>query len=118
MTLVEVLVAVVVLTTVVWGAVAFAANGRTRVELASQERAASQIAMEQLERARAAGYASVDYESGSTTLGGTPYSWSLYAWETLADPGDANSTYKQVEITVYWHTAGGQYVTMQTAITQ
>jgi type II secretory pathway pseudopilin PulG len=116
MTLVEVMVAITILTTVVWGAVAFATSGRTRVELANQERVAAQIALEQLERARGAGYDALDYDYGVVTINNTPYTWSLYAQEALADPGDADSTFKQVEVAVYWPVAGGQTFAMNTAI--
>ena len=116
MTLVEVLGAVTILTVVVWGAVAFMMHGRVRVEVANQERVAAQIAIERLERARAGGYSSISYDYGAVTVNSTPYSWSLYSRTKLADPDDAQSTFKEIEISVSWPNDGGRSVTMTTAI--
>lgn len=117
MTLVEVLVAVLILTIVVWGAVAFMVSGRTRVELSNQERVAAQIGMEQIERARAAGYSAVEsYDTGSESVNSVVYTWTLTSVPTLADPADANSVYKEVEINVSWSTGTLQSVTLHTGI--
>ncbi len=117
MTLVEVLVAVLILTIVVWGAVAFMVSGRTRVELSNQERVAAQIGMEQIERARAAGYGAVgSYDTGTESVNSLVYTWTLTAVPTLADPADANSVYKEVEVNVSWSTGTLQSVTLHTGI--
>lgn len=116
LSLVEVLVAVVVLTVVVTGAVAFMTSGRKKVVWAGQHRVAAQIAMERIERARAAAYDSLNYDYGDTTVADTRYDWSLYAVESLADPGDTDSTYKLVEVSVSWTGNGNEPVVLHSAI--
>jgi len=116
MTLVEVIVAVTVLTVVVWGAVAFMVSGRTRVEWATKQRTAAQIALERLERARAAGFVALADNSGNLFVDGTQYSWVLTVASSLADPVDMDSTYKKVEVSVDWPTSQGQAVVFRTAV--
>ncbi len=116
MTILEVLMAVLILTTVIWGALAFMLGGRTRVELANQDRVAAQVAMEQLERARAGSYDSLNYDGGSMAVDGIAYDWILFATPSLADPNDSDSIYKTVEVTVYCVGGGGQVITLHSAI--
>ena len=116
LSLVEVMVAVIVLTVVVTGAVAFMTSGRTKVVWAGQHRVAAQIGMERIERARAVGYSSLDYDSVSTTVDGTQYDWQLSASEYLADPADSNSAYKRIEVNVSWTGTGDDSVTLHTAV--
>lgn len=116
MTLVEVMVAVTVLTVVVWGTVASMVSGRTRVEWAAKQRTAAQIALERLERARAVGFAALADSSGNLFVDGTQYSWVLTVAASLADPVDTDSTYKEVEVSVDWPTSQGQAVVFRTAV--
>jgi len=116
LSLVEVLVAVLILTIVVAGGVAFATSGRKRVVLSGQHRAAAQIAMERIERARALGYDSVDYDYGAVTLDGTQYEWHFYAFQTTADPGDSESVYKTLEVWVMWPGCGSDAVVLYSAM--
>ena len=116
LSLVEVLVAALILTIVVAGGVAFATSGRKRVLLSGQERTAAKIAIERIERARAQDYDSVDYDYGVITLDGTPYEWSLYAFQTTADPGDSDSVYKEIEVHVTWPGSGNDAVVLHSAI--
>jgi len=116
LSLVEVLVACLILAIVVTGGVAFSTSGRTRVLRSGQQRAASQIAMERLERARAEGYDNVDYDCGAVTLDGTEYEWHLYAFPATADPADSESTYKVLEVWVSWPGSGNDSVVLYSAL--
>ena len=116
MTVVEVLVAVTVVTVVLFGAVAFLVNGRTRVELAGKQRTASQVAADRIERARALGYDGVKDDEGNVELDGTTYTWTLTVATALADPADSKSTYKIVEVSVDWPTSGNDPVVLRTAM--
>jgi len=115
MTLIEVLVAVTILTVLVWGTVAFLTNCRVSVERANQRRAAAQVAIAQLEEARAVPYAALDDDSGTTALNGTSYTWSLDVTETQADPADPNSLYKEMTVTVEWANDAGAPVVVASA---
>ena len=116
MTLIEVLVAVTIIAIVVVGAVAFVVNSRIAVELAGKRRTATQVAAERLERARGSGYAAVANAAGTLYLDGTTYTWTLTVFTVLADPADAGSAYKLVEVSVNWPTSDGSPVVLRTAI--
>jgi len=115
MTLIEVLVAVTILAVLTWGTVAFLTGCRISVERANQRRAATQIAVAQLEQARTAAYAALVDTSGTTSLNGTTYTWTLDVTETLADPADPNSLYKQLAVTVDWPNDAGSPVVLVSA---
>jgi type II secretory pathway pseudopilin PulG len=116
MTLVEVMMAVVILFAVLWGTIAFVTGGRVRAVHSGQCRAAVQLAAERLEIARGQGYDGVQAGSGTVTLDATPYDWTTSVATAIADPGDANSLYKAVEVAVTWPTSNGRTVTLRTAI--
>lgn len=116
LSLVEVLVAVTVLTVVVTGAVAFMTGGRTKVISSGQRRVAARIGMERLERLRAIDYSALEYDSGDTTVDGVQYDWCIYASEYLADPGDSTSAYKRLEVHVNWTGASDEEVILYSAI--
>jgi len=116
LSLIEVMVAVIVLGVVVIGAVAFLVAGRSTVERAAQQRTATQIANERLEIARAAGYAAVADDSGSVEMAGITYTWSLTVAAEPADPADAGSTYKLMEVTVNSPMSGSDPVVIRSAI--
>jgi len=116
LTLVEVLVAVVVLAIVVIGTAAFLAHGRGAVECAAQRRTATQVANERKEMARSAGYAALADGSGLTTVDGVQYNWTVEVTVAQADPGDAGSFYKRLVITVDWPTSGSDPVVLSSAL--
>jgi hypothetical protein len=103
--LTEVIVAVTILTFVVWGMVGFLMNGRVLVERTGQGIIAAQVAQEHLDRTRNLAYASIASGSGTETVGGLLYSWVLTVTNAQADPGDPNSTFKQTGVSVTWPTA-------------
>jgi len=116
MTLVEVMVAAMVLFVVVWGTVAFLVSARTTVERAGQERTAAEIAADQLERARAAGYGALTNGTANVVLDGTSYTWTLTVATAQADPADGNSVYKSIDMSVDWLTSSGRPVVVRTSM--
>jgi len=115
-TLVEVMVALVVLAVVVIGAAAFFSAGRGAIEESAQRRTAAQIAQQQLELARAGGYEALAGAAGTATVDDVEYSWTLAVTMALADPGDADSGYKQMSIVVDWPRSRGSPVMVETAM--
>ncbi len=114
--LTEVIVAVTILTIVVWGMVGFLMNGRILVERRGQAVIAAQVAQQQLDNARATAYASVASSSGTQTVNGLMYSWVLTVTTAQADPADVNSTFKQTGVSVTWPTAPNADAVLYTAI--
>jgi len=115
-TLVEVMVALIVLAVVVIGAAAFFAAGRGTIEESAQRRTAAQVGQQQLEIARAGGYEALADAEGTATVDGVEYSWTLTVTGALADPGDAESGYKQMCMVVDWPRSRGSPVTIETAM--
>lgn len=99
--LAEVMVAVVILSFVVFGAAAFMQASSTMVDKAMLLRTATQVAQDRLERTKATAYASlaVGTTTGSTTISGQVYNWSMAVSTAQADPGDTNSVYKLLACT-------------------
>ena len=116
MTLIEVLMAALILAVVVFGAVAFMMSGRSTVERAGKERMAVEIASERLERARAGGYDAIAAGEDEIVVDGTTYTWTLAVSEVRADPADPGSLCKHVEVTVDWPTSQGRAVVLRTAV--
>ena len=116
--LIEVVVAVTILTIVVWGMVGFLAGGRVMVERSGQGVIAGQVAAERVDRTRDLAYANVVSSNGSETVGGVLYTWVLTVTGAQADPADANSAYKQVGVKVTWPTAAGGAAQLSSAIGQ
>ena len=114
--LTEVIVAVAILTIVVWGMVGFLMNGRVLVERTGQGVIAAQIAQQQLDDARALAYASIASTNGTQTVSGLLYTWVLTVTTAQADPADANSTFKQTGVSVTWPTAPNANAVLYTAI--
>lgn len=114
--LTEVIVAVTILTIVVWGMVGFLMNGRILVERRGQAVIAAQVAQQQLDNARATAYASVASSSGTQTVNGLMYSWVLTVTTAQADPANVNSTFKQTGVSVTWPTAPNADAVLYTAI--
>ncbi len=114
--LTEVIVAVTILTIVVWGMVGFLMNGRMLVERRGQAVIAAQVAQQQLDNARATAYASVASSSGTQTVNGLMYTWVLTVTTAQADPADVNSTFKQTGVSVTWPTAPNANAVLYTAI--
>lgn len=118
MTLVEVMIAVLILFVVVWGTIAFVTAGRVRAVHSGQRRAAAQLAAERLEIARGEGYSGVQAGTGEVTLDATEYTWTVTVANAIADPVDADSRYKAVEVEVDWPTSNGDIVVLRSAIAQ
>ena len=116
LTLVEVMVAIVVLAVAIIGAAAFLAGGSRILSRASNQRAAEQVAHMKLEAARAGGYEALADSNGSETVDGVAYTWSIVVATALADPADADSTYKRMTATVDWPTSGGSPVIVESAM--
>jgi Tfp pilus assembly protein PilV len=114
--LTEVIVAVTILTIVVWGMVGFLMNGRVLVERTGQGVIAAQVAQQQLDQARSLPYASVASSRGTETVNGLLYSWVLTVTTAQADPADGNSTFKQTGVTVTWPTAPNANAGLYTAM--
>ena len=114
--LTEVVVAVAILTIVVWGMVGFLMNGRVLVERTGQGIIAAQVAQERLDRTRSLAYASIAASNGTETVGGLLYTWVLTVTTAQADPADANSTFLQTGVTVTWRTAPNANAVIRTAI--
>ena len=114
--LTEVVVAVAILTCVVWGMVGFLMNGRVLVERTGQGVIAGQIAEEHIDKTRGLAYASIASSNGTETVGGLLYTWVLTVTTAQADPADANSTFKQAKVTVTWPTAPNANAVLSTAI--
>jgi Tfp pilus assembly protein PilV len=112
----EVVVAVTILTFVVWGMAGFLMNGRVLVERTGQGVIAAQIAQQQLDQTRALTYASIASSNGTETVNGLLYSWVLTVTTAQADPADAHSTFKQTGVTVTWPTAPNANAAIETAI--
>ena len=70
--LTEVVVAVAILTIVVWGMVGFLTGGRVLVERSGQGIIATQVAQEHIDRTRSLAYASIASSNGTETVGGHP----------------------------------------------
>ena len=118
LSLAEVVIAIAILTALVWGAASFLVAGRVTTEKAGEQRKAAQVAMEQLERARQLPYASVVNANGTETVDGIVYSWTLTVTTAQADPSDSGSGYKQVKVSVTWPTPGTLPVVLSTGISQ
>jgi Tfp pilus assembly protein PilV len=116
--LVEVVVAVAILTVVVWGMVGFLAGGRVLVERTGQGVIAAQIAEEHIDRTRSMAYASIASGNGTETVSGLMYTWVLTVTTVQADPADPNSTFKQTGVTVTWPTGPHATGVISTAIAQ
>lgn len=116
LTLIEVMVAILVLAAVVIGAAAFFSTGRGVVEQAAQRRTAAQVAKERNELARAGGYDALSSGSDDVTLDGVTYTWTLTVTAVRADPADSGSTYKQMSMVVDWPMSRGNPVTVPTAM--
>jgi Tfp pilus assembly protein PilV len=116
MTMVEVMMAVLILFVVFWGTIAFVTSGRVRAVHSGQCRTAVQLASERLEIARGQGYAGVQAGAGTVDLDGSNYTWTVSVANAIADPYDANSAYRTVEVTVDWPTSLGETVTLRSAI--
>jgi len=114
--LTEVVVAVAILTIVVWGMVGFLTGGRLLVERSGQGVIATQIAEEHIDRTRSLAYASIATSNGTETVGGLLYTWVLTVTTVQADPADANSTFKQTGVTVTWPTGPHATGVISTAI--
>ena len=96
--------------------VGFLANGRVLVERTGQGVIAAQIAEEHIERTRSLTYASIASTKGTETVSGVMYSWVLTVTTAQADPGDGNSTFEQVGVTVTWPMGPGAKAALITAI--
>ena len=118
MTLAEVIISVAILTALVWGAVAFITGGRVTTEKAGEQRKAAQIGMKQLEIARHLPYTSIASTTGTDTVDGLVYAWTLTVAAVRADPADAGSAYKQAQVSVTWPTSAGSPVVLSTGISQ
>ena len=116
LTLVEVMVAIIVLAVAVIGAAAFLAAGSRTVARASQQRTAAQVAHMRLEAARAGGYPALANSSGAETVDGMVYTWEIVVVTTLADPADAGSAYKRMTATVDWPVSGDDPVIVESAM--
>jgi Tfp pilus assembly protein PilV len=114
--LTEVVVAVAILTIVVFGMVGFLMNGRVLVERTGQGVIAAQIAEERIDRTRSLAYASIAGSNGTETVGGILYTWVLTVTTAQADPADANSTFLQTGVTVTWPAAPNANAVIRTAI--
>ena len=118
MTLVEVMIAVLILAVVAVGSVAFFLRGRTAIENSACRRAAAQIAMERLEGARTTGYDALAGGTSTIVLDGTTYTSTLSVGNALADPSDSDSLYKIVDVSVDWPGAQNNPVYVRTAISR
>jgi len=116
-TLVEVMVALLVLAVIAIGAAAFYSTGRVAIQESAQRRTAAHIARRQLELARAAGYTALADGEGTTTADDVEYSWTLTVAAVLADPADGDSVYKRMRMVVDWPQSRGVPVTVETAMT-
>jgi hypothetical protein len=116
--LVEVMVAVTILTIVVWEMVGFLAGGRVLVERTGEGIIATQIGEEHIDRTRDVAYSSVANSNGTELVGGITYTWVLTVTTAQADPSDVNSTFKQVGVKVTWPTAPSASAILSTAIAQ
>jgi Tfp pilus assembly protein PilV len=112
----EVLVAVAILTTAVWGMVGFLANGRVLVERSGQGIIAAHVAEQQIDQTRALAYTAITGSNGKETVGGLVYTWVMTVATARADPADAGSTFKQVAVTVSWPSAPNAVTMLSTAI--
>jgi len=118
MTLVEVMIAVLILAVVAVGAVAFFLRGRMAIEHSACRRTAAQIARERLERARSAGYEALAGRTSTIVLDGTTYTSTLNVRNALADPADGLSHYKIADVSVDWPGAQSNPVYVRTAISR
>jgi Tfp pilus assembly protein PilV len=114
--LTEVVVAVMILTIVVWAMVGFLMNGRVLVERTGEAVVAAQIAQQQLDKTRALTYASIASTNGTQTVNGLLYTWVLTVTTGQADPADSGSTFKQTGVTVTWPTAPNADAILDTGI--
>ncbi|MGD1001574.1 MAG: hypothetical protein ABSA67_12855 [Candidatus Brocadiia bacterium] len=114
--LTEVIVAVTILTVVVWGMVGFLMNGRVLVERTGQGVIAAQIAEQQIDKTRSLAYASIATTNGTQTVNGLLYTWVLTVTTAQADPADGNSTFRQTGVKVTWPTAPNADAVLYTAI--
>ena len=85
--LTEVVVAVTILTIVVWGMVGFLMNGRILVERTGQGVIAAQIAAQQIDKTRALAYASVASRNGTQTVNGLLYTLGADGDHRAGGPG-------------------------------
>ena len=115
-TLVEIMVAIVILAVLVIGATAFLHTGRSSVRTAECRRTAAQVANERKELAHGLGYAAVSAGDGIVTVDSVQYRWLTTVTPVLADPDDPGSTYKRVDIRVTWEGANADWVYVTTAV--
>ena len=118
MTLVEVMIAVLILGIVAVGSVAFFLHARVAIEQAANRRTATQIARERLERARNAGYSVVANAKSEVVVDGTTYSWALNVTDALGEPGDSGSAYKILDVTVEWIGSRNEPVLVHTGMSR
>ena len=117
-TIIEAVVAVAILTFVVWGMVGFLTGGRVMVERTGQGVIAAQVAAERIDRTRQLAYTAIANGNGTETVGGIVFTWVLTVTTAQADPADANSTFKQVGVKVTWPTSAGAAAALSTAVAQ
>ncbi len=109
-TLVEVILAILVLVVGVASATFVFARGIYSTTEAEGMETAAALAQEKMESTRATSFASIASESRAAVSG-----WSGFEREVaVSQPSGTNSNFKQVVVTVYWSMTGGELSTLLT----
>ena len=101
-TLIEVMVAVLIVTIVIIGGSLLFVAGRSQINQQKQYRAATYLAAQKLEELKADAYDNVVSDSNSVSLEGFSYTRSAVV-------EDVNSLYKKVTVTVSWGPTGNEH---------
>jgi Tfp pilus assembly protein PilV len=108
-TLIEVMVAVLIITIVIIGGSLLFVNGRNQINQQKHHRAAIQLAVQKLEELKAGDYDDVDPNTESLTL-------EDFSYDRDTNTVD-NGSYKEVTVTVSWGPTGNEHnVSLVTAI--
>ncbi|MBN1391923.1 MAG: prepilin-type N-terminal cleavage/methylation domain-containing protein [Sedimentisphaerales bacterium] len=110
-TIVEVMVAVLIVAIVVIGGSFLFVMGKAQISRQKRFRAATQLASQKLEQLKAGSYDSIADESNSVVLEGITYT------RIVDQEPDANGLYKQVTVTVGWNQGAASHdISMVTCI--
>jgi len=110
-TLIEVMVAVLIVTIVIIGGSLLFVTGRSQINQQKQYRAATYLAAQKLEELKAGNY-------GAITVGDTEESLTLEGFSYVRDTNTVDTgSYKDVTVTVSWGPTGNEHhVSLVTAI--
>jgi len=112
-TLIEVLVAIVILTVGLLGTAGLIIEIIKGNQVSKRISTATVLAQDKMEEIKGAGYAGADAEAGTEPYGGVDF--PLYKRITDVAPGNPTAGMKKITVTVYWNSDNSQ-VELQTIL--